>query len=102
MIDGIKIVMSSQELKTHLEERASHHGSKAAWYATKATEIREGAPETAVNNDPAHALERNAENHEAQAHFFEFLAAHIPPDEIYRLDKADLEQLEFVSHHYMQ
>lgn len=97
MINGIKVVLSSEELKQHLEGRSEHHASKGGWYTDRAAEIEQSAPATSISNNPAESLAREGERHEWLHRYFAFLASHVIPDEQYQLSEDDLRNLEFIS-----
>ena len=35
MIEGLKVDVTTEELRTHLDERAKYHQQKAEWYCSR-------------------------------------------------------------------
>jgi hypothetical protein len=101
MIEGLKIKVSSAELKSHIETRAAYHQERAVWYEGQVVNLRSGGvrPE-AVSNDPASSLERSAKDHKEKAALFSFMADHIIPNEEYILSENDLSRIELVSRYF--
>ena len=101
MIEGLKIDISTAELRNHFEERAKYHRKKADWYHSQIKSLREGgvAP-TRMSNDPVGSLEHSASHHVTKTAYFTFMAEHLIPDEIYRLTEDDLGHIELASKYY--
>jgi hypothetical protein len=98
MITGFRIDVSSDEVKEHALKRASYHEERASFYAGQVRSLRDGGARPAnVTNDPISSLEASAVRHQSKAEYFKFMAAHIIPDETYRLEESDLGRLEFVA-----
>lgn len=96
MIEGIKIELSSKELRDHLLERVSYHDGKRAFYEGQVASLRAGGVnEQAVSNDPVSSLEMSARRHSERADFFSFMADHLI-DETYRLSESDLTRIEII------
>lgn len=102
MIEGIKIDVSSDELRDHLQARANYHDDKQAFYSTQAQSLKDGGirSEAAVSNDPVNSLEQSARSHGEREAFFRFLAEHLVDDETYRLSEQDLTRIEIVSRYF--
>ena len=105
MIEGIKIEMTTTELKTHVVERVKFHKGKAVWYAKQATNLRAGRSDgmmsaSNMTNDPVTSLVRSREEHEKRATYFALVAKHLIPNETYRLSESDLSRLEFASQYF--
>lgn len=101
MIDGLKISVSSTELKTHIEGRAKYHAQRAEFYSDQAGNLKSGGLQLeAASNDPVGSLERSAKDHGEKAAFFSFLAEHIIPDERYILSENDLARIEIFSRYF--
>lgn len=126
MIDGLKILITAEELRSKLTARASHHTERVTFYKTKAKEvgalheeqmtrlreagIADGRLEiggsgysnnvaTISKGDGGVAeLEGKAKVHRQTADRFTFIAAHLEPNESYRLDAYghELSSLELV------
>jgi hypothetical protein len=98
LIDGLKIELSSHELKTTLLERYEHHKGKASFYASQVSAMgKQGIEQQHVTNDPVASLKASQRSHEERTAFFRFLADHVIPESIYRLTEHDLTRLELLS-----
>lgn len=99
MIEGLKFGMASQELKSYLGERVTHHRERAAWYRKKADELTAGGVTSAniTGGDPVGAMNTKAKQHEQGAALFQFMHDHVIPDETYQLGDSDLTRLEIIS-----
>lgn len=99
MIEGLKYDVSSEEIITHVEERASYHKEREAWYQGQIDSLNKGLAEPMeyTNGDPIKNLKDSMARHTNKREVFEFLATHIIHDETYRLDEKELSQLEFIS-----
>ena len=98
MIEGLKIKVTSQEIKEQLESRSKYHKERAKWYETQVSSLRSGGVRLeAVSNDPVTSLESSAKHHKEKAAFFSFMAEHIIPNEEYFLSENDLLRIEIVS-----
>ena len=105
MINGIKVKLSVDALRSHLMQRVAHHGAKGTWFAQKADEIDRATntPEPSISRNPASDLRSRAETHATLSHYFKFLADNLATDpDGYLLDKRELEELEFISQRYIQ
>jgi len=101
VIEGIKIEMSTAELRDHVQARADFHEAKAKWYRDHAASLREGRdPELNLSNDPVSSLERSRESHEQKAAYFKIIAKYLIASETYRLAETDLARLEFSSAYF--
>lgn len=101
MIDGLKIHVSSEEIRGHLEKRAGYHRDKASFYAKQASQLREGGVgTTGHSNDPVGSLQSSQRSHEEKSAFFAFMAEHVIPNDTYQLSENDLTRLEFVSRYF--
>lgn len=96
MIEGIRIELTTQELKDHLLARVKYHQEKGQWYADRAQELKDHGSE-GKSMDPASALRQSANTHADREAFFTFLAQHLIPEEIYRLSESDFSRLEFAA-----
>lgn len=99
MIEGIRIDLSTAELREHLQQRVEFHAEKAKWYADRAQELKDVGSEN-KSNDPASSLRASAKDHENRRAFFAFVASHLIPDETYRLEESDFIRLEFSSRYF--
>lgn len=101
MIEGVKIDIPSDELKSHLTGRVEYHKGKERFYRNQAQVLKDGGAGTiAMSNDPVSSLQGSQRQHSQQAAFFQFMAEHIVPDETYRLSESDFSRLEFSSRYF--
>jgi hypothetical protein len=106
MIEGIRFDFSGKELKEHFEKRAERHGQRAEAYAKEAARYKEGdeepvrTPEMMYSNKAVQSakqqLEGQAKHHKTRAGLFRVAAAHIDPDELYRLTESEMNGWEIV------
>ena len=95
MIDGLKLTMTGEELRTLIEGRVAEHQLKAArWIEEAARTPADESPETPLL--PEHICENEATRHEWRAERLIFLRDHLDPSEVYRLGEEDLEFGELV------
>ena len=90
MIEGLKLTMTGEELRSRLDERVKHHEDVAEHYKREAT--READPN--VEYDcvlPEHMCEYEQEFHEWRAETLAYIREHIEGGEVYRLGPDDLE-----------
>ena len=98
MIEGLKIELSSDNLRAHLLKRAEHHRQKAALYGEKVASLKSNGVEAqAMTNDPIHSLLSSQRSHAQSAAFFQGFADNLVPNERYRLGEHDLSRIEFLS-----
>ena len=112
MIEGLKLKVTSAELKTHCSSRSSYHSTRANEKADKLPEIRKsletirGSAATTMSmmskggyhldpDDPVKDLERDIEDHRNKSLVFGFFAEHLF-DEDYTLREDDLVRLEIL------
>src|SRR5687767_11848511 len=101
MIEGLKIDVTSEELKTHLDERAKYHRQKADWYSSQVESLRSGGlGQNRGSNDPIGSLEASLAAHRDKASYFAFLAQHLIAGEAYRLSQEDLAAIEVASRYF--
>lgn len=94
MIDGLKVTMTGEELRTLIEERVAEHRLKAAHWTEEAARTDDGTPETPLL--PEHICENEATRHEWRAERLTFVRDHLEPSEVYRLGETDLEFAELL------
>jgi hypothetical protein len=89
MIDGLKLTITGEELRSLLERQIeSHERSADRWKREQ-----ERNPEEATDEEPMlpeHMCATEAERHEWRADVLEFMREHIDVREIYRLGEDDL------------
>jgi len=98
MIDGLKLEMTSDELREHIGRRAAYHRERLTFYEGQIVALRQGGVEqsTATNN-PIQSLAESAKGHRSKVELFEFMQQHVVPNETYRLSESDLGRLEILS-----
>lgn len=116
MIEGLKLRVTSEELRDHCCQRALHHRSRASSKEAELPTLRESLeklkPEMAAmalthmnksssnyHADPEELLEnleRDIRDHRNKALVFEFFAAHLF-EEDYTLQENDLVRLEILA-----
>lgn len=89
MIDGLKLTMTGEELRTLLQARADAHRANASRWSHELTRTPDEQTE-AEPLLPEHMCEHEAERHDWRAEVLEFIREHLEPLEIYRLDESDL------------
>lgn len=115
MIEGFKIRVSSEELKSHCEARAIYHRERAEHKEQELPALKEAfekikagggkAADTLArmskggyHSDPQDAvdgLETDIRNHRNKSLVFDFYSKHLIPED-YQLSKADLVELEIL------
>ena len=103
MVEGMHFDVGSDELRLHLVKRVEHHTGRAQWYHKQAREMGEdnvlpdGSPKfSTTNNNPVDNMKSAAKKHEYLASKFNFMAAHLSKNEVYRLSESELRTLEFI------
>jgi hypothetical protein len=107
MVEGAKVILTSQEISTHLQKRVDYHLAKMDHYkdqAKKLNEDWENAKSQFANNsssfpNPAEAARARASEHEVRASFLKFFLDHISLAD-YLLTQNDLTELEFIKSRY--
>jgi hypothetical protein len=96
MIEGIRITLSTQQLKVMLDKKVEYHKGKANFYNQQVSAMQDAAEDS--NNsgsyNPALSLKNKFSEHYNKAFYFEFLSDHLIPDETYILSENDLFKLE--------
>jgi hypothetical protein len=93
MIDGLKLTLSGEELRTRLEERIRCHERRARRWMRD----RERTEADATEEEPLlpdQICKHEAERHTWRADLLTFIRDHIDAAEAYRLGAADLEYAE--------
>jgi hypothetical protein len=105
MIEGIKIELTSDELRSHVQSRVDFHRAKCDFYAKQAASLRAGQEENAAtynaSNNPVASLQQSEASHRERATYFKILADHLIPGETYRLSDTDLTRLELFSRYFI-
>lgn len=103
MIEGLHFDLSHDELKDHLEHKASFHCDRQAWYQERVKDLRAGdtdlEDQQISGGNPIQNLENQIKKHGGRADLFQFLADHLV-NETYRLSESDLKELEFIGRYF--
>ena len=100
MIDGIKVQLTTGQLRDHLMKRVRYHEEKRDLYAGQVQALEAGGErQDNASLDPVRALKDRASQHSSKAELFRILADHLIPDETYRIADHDLTRIEFISQH---
>ena len=100
IVEGLKIQISSADLKKHLLDRSRYHKDKVTSYrdqVVKLNKIQEANP--LQSNNPIQSLESSAKSHQQKAAYFSFLATYMIPNATYQLTHHELESLEIFIHY---
>jgi hypothetical protein len=111
MIEGIKLQLSTEEIRKTVQERIEYHQRKADWAKTEAKRLQPDQDDlddeaesigkyTNSTNNPVVSLKQTAKHHRDRATYFRFIEAHLVPNEIYVLTEEDLRRLEVLSNRY--
>ena len=100
MIEGLKIDVTSAEIRTMLEDRAQTHRKKVEEYQKKVDTLAAMAQEAGATNSTLSAVGSKLREHRSHAMYFEFAASHVIPGEIYRLSDDDLTRLEVMDRYW--
>lgn len=95
MIDGLKLTMSGEELRTLLADAVTRHEERASHWTNETQRTQEGETEDAPLL-PQHICENEAERHTWHAAVLAFIRDHVDTGETYRLSVVDLEQSELL------
>ena len=95
MIEGLKLTMSGDELRTLLEQGMRRHDEEADRWTRETLRTTEDETEEAPLL-PHHMCEHEAERHAWRASVLAFIRDHVVPGETYRLSAADLEYGELL------
>lgn len=108
MIEGMKLTISSGELKKLLQERVIFHVDKAKMLREEAEQLApklKGMEQTArnmgkygtsnaPNGDPAEQMMASSDHHADRAVYFKFLAEHVIENETYLFTETNLREIE--------
>ena len=95
MVEGLKLTLTGEEMRSRLERRIEHHNRSAAQW--KREQAR--TPEEETEDDPLlpdHICANEAERHEWRAQVLGFIRDHIDAGETYRLGETDLSFCELL------
>jgi hypothetical protein len=96
MIEGLKFLMTSEELRTLLQQRIDHHSERRGFYERQHAALKAGAGgenlgmqgHSGVN--PLDGLAAKAREHANKIRLFSFMREHVIPDE------SDLGRIEIL------
>lgn len=89
MIEGLKLTLTGEELRSRLEDQVNLHEREARRWKREAARTAADATQDEPL-PPEHICENEAERHEWRVEVLEFIREHLEPHEIYRLGEADL------------
>src|SRR5688572_15731227 len=90
MIDGLKLTMTGEQLRSVIEERLTAHHLQAARWTEEAARTRDDeTPERPLL--PEHICENEAALAEWRAARLRYICDHLDPTEVYLLGERDLE-----------
>lgn len=89
MINGLKLTMRGEEIRTLLDDRIQVHQRRAAHWNREAARTHE---EQTVEHPllPTHMCENEAERHDWRVSVLTFIRDHLQGDETYQLGESDL------------
>lgn len=108
--DGIRLVITSDQLRKHCFTRAEHHQARARWYETEAGKLK-GSVEAAQEEtealedaglvsayqkaeSPLRGLKSSARMHRARSAWFKTVAAHVEPERQFTLLLHEIERFD--------
>src|SRR5687768_16917195 len=94
MIEGLRLTMTGEEVRTLIERRAAEHRAKAEHWRRESARTADQASDMLLM--PEHICENEATRYEWRAKRLSFLRDHLDPSEVYRLTEMDLEFAELL------
>ena len=95
MIDGLKLILTGEEIKSLLEQQAAAHRTQAThWRREAMRPLEEQIEHGRVISEQR--CESEAARLEWRADVLTFLRDHLDPSEVYRLGESDLEFAELL------
>lgn len=95
MIDGLKLTMTGEEIRSLIEQRAAEHRTRATNWKREAARTPEDQTEDRLLM-PERMCEHEAGQHEWRAEVLTFVRDHVDPSEIYQLGEWDLDFAELL------
>jgi hypothetical protein len=95
MIEGLRLTMTGEEVRTLIEQRAAEHRAKAERWRGEAGRTPDDET-TDAPLMPEHICENEASRCEWRAERLSFLRDHLDPSETYSLAEMDLEFAELL------
>ena len=105
MIEGLKLDVRTEELKTRIGARIAEHQAKVDGYARQLQRLVDIGPDPEDDSvlsefrgggSPRSAVERKHQQHSERVALLTFLRDHLVEGEIYRLSQEDLRFAEFL------
>jgi hypothetical protein len=102
MIEGIKVTVKGEELRSLCRIRAEHHYDRSRAYTTQIDSMLANRIEgmAYTNGDPIKALQDRQSTHDNEAAELLFIADHLESAEKYLLNSADLQKLGITKSRY--
>ncbi len=104
MIEGLKVRISSQDLRDLLSVRVMHHTERAAFYRESMERFVAGTQGDAMpqmtGGNPIDGMRTKEGEHTNLAAQFKFIHDHIVTDDFYQLSDDDLFKLEILKRRY--
>jgi hypothetical protein len=101
IIEGIKISLTTEELRKHMQTRIDFHKVKVDFYMKQVAALREGGlSATGHSRDPVAELENGCDTHRKKSALFQFMASHLIPEATYILSEHDFARLELVDGYF--
>jgi uncharacterized coiled-coil DUF342 family protein len=97
IIEGVKVQLTTAELRNRLESLRAEHREKADSYAEQLDKLGELEVERNVSLDPTTTLRNRRDEHAKKAAFFAFISDHLVENAVYELSERDLYELELLS-----
>ena len=95
MIEGLRLTMTGEEVRTLIQRRVAEHRAKAEHWRSEAARTPDDETKDTLLM-PEHICENEATRHEWRAERLSFLRDHLDSSEVYRLGEIDLEFAELV------
>jgi hypothetical protein len=93
MIDGLKLTMTGDQIRTRLEDRIEDHRERSERWRRATSEDDDTSEPVQL---PVHMCEHEAERHQWRADVLTFIRDHVETAETYRLTEVDLEFAELL------
>lgn len=102
MIEGLHYDFTSAEVKKHLEDRAAYHRKRCDIYQNSLDKLggQEDAEDVGASKSGRKDIDDKIKSHKNTAVQFELLAAHLIPNEVYRLKKSDMAEIGLIDRGY--
>jgi hypothetical protein len=105
---GIRLTITSEQVKQHCLSRAEHHQGKAKWYDAEANKLRGSADAAREESEergefetgyskaasPVAGLRSSAKMHAARSAWFKAVATYVEPNAAFTLGIHELDRLD--------